>query len=236
MNYLRQVATEDLARVAADDHDSILLASYDPPLTPPQVQVLVADISSSEVRSEEVAVRSVTPTPEIEDSTALSLDRLSSHTDGSFLPTPPPRFLLSCQEADPGGGGVSTFTPVDQIVEAAPDWVLDALSTAEFRFLKTYDGDLQESFVAPVLSRRGDGAWLIRWRGDHIYRPEVVDEAGTRAEEATAWLYDHVKDSSPVMHSLDRGQLALIPNGRFLHGRTALTPGSNRCVLRAWVF
>lgn len=236
MNHLRVVDPAELASAAAEDSESILLATFDPPLAAEGVQRLVADLSTRPISPPQVDVRVITYTPAVTDSTALSLDRLSQHTDGSFLSSPPPRFVLSCQRADDGGAGASTFTPVDDIVEAAPEWVVEALAVAQFRFLKTYDGDLSDSFVGPILSRREDGSWLMRWRADHLYRPEPVQDHGTRAAEAAAWLHEYAETCTPFVHSLATGQLALTPNGRYLHGRKALSTASTRCVLRAWVF
>lgn len=236
MTYLRVVDTEHLGEAAAESLDCVLLTTFDPPLTEDGVQRLVVAMSSRPIAPHEVDVRAITYTPEVTDSTALSLDRLSVHTDGSFLRTPPPRFVLSCRRADHEGGGASTFIPVDEIIAAAPEWVVEALSQATFRFLKTYDGDLTESFVGPALSHREDGAWLMRWRADHMYRPEPVEDNGTRAAAAAAWVHEYVESCTPVVHALVVGQLALIPNGRYLHGRTALSKASSRCILRAWMF
>ena len=236
MDHMRTVDPDKIGVAAQEDQDSIIVAEFDPPLETQGVQEVVSSLSTHATPPDSVDVRVIEYTPEVHDSTALSLDRLTSHTDGSFLDQPPPWFILSCRRADVGGGGASTFIPVDDIVGAAPSWVVDGLAQAEFRFLKTYDGDLTDSFVGPVLTRRGDGAWLMRWRADHLYRPEPVRDNGTRAAEAAAWLHEHVDAAEPVVHALGDGHLALIPNGRFLHGRTALSSGSRRRIFRAWVF
>jgi len=236
MDHLRLVDPAKIGVLAREDQDSVILAEFDPPLEADGVQDLVADLSTRPTSPKSVQLRAIEYTPEVRDSTALSLDRLAPHTDGSFLAQPPPWFVLSCRRADTGGGGESTFILVDRVVAAAPPWVIDGLTSAEYRFLKTYDGDLTGSFVGPVLTRRHDGAWLMRWRADHIYRPEPVHDNGTRATDAAKWLHEYVEAVEPVVHMLGDGHLALIPNGRFLHGRTALSPGSRRCVLRAWVF
>jgi alpha-ketoglutarate-dependent taurine dioxygenase len=236
MSYLRLVEPDDIGAAAREDRDSVLLAEFDPPLETRGVQRLVAGVSTGPTNPDAVEVRVITYQPEVQDSTALSLDRLSSHTDGSFLDQPPPWFVLSCRRADPGGGGASTFIPVEDVVSAAPSWVIEALATARFRFLKTYDGNLSDSFVGPVLTRRSDGAWLMRWRADHLYRPEPVHDNGTRAADAAGWLHEFADAADPVVHALGDGHLALVPNGRFLHGRTALSPDSRRCILRAWVY
>jgi hypothetical protein len=236
MDHLRAVSPDDLVAVAAEDRDSVLLATFDQPLEPDAVQRLVADLATRPTEPEDIDIRVIRHTPEVTDSTALSLERLPPHTDGSFLGSPPLRFVLACQRADDEGAGASTFISVDDIVVAAPGWVVHGLSLGHFRFLKTYDGDLTESFIGPVLSRRQDGAWLMRWRADHLYRPEPVKDHGTRAADAAAWLHEYAETCAPVVHPLTAGQLALIPNGRYLHGRGALSQASDRCIFRAWVF
>lgn len=235
MDHIRHVTVTELDACVATDRDHILVADVSPPLDAAGLAELVARFGTQPVDPESVDVRVVEHVPEVTDSTALSLDALAPHTDGSFLPDPPAWFALSAVRSDRGGGGRSLFHPVDDVVAAAPRWVVDALAEGRFRFLKTYDGDTSDSVVAPVLTRRDDRAWLIRWRGDHIYRPEPVEPQDARGREAVEWLYAHLRDGTPVEHTLEDGQLALIPNGRFLHGRSALMPRSERQILRAWV-
>jgi hypothetical protein len=179
-------------------------------------------------------VRTVKNNPSIPDSTAMSLSALAPHTDGAFLTHPPTRFMLSFSCADSRGGGVSTFMPISHILAAAPDWALEALFTADYRFVRTYDGDLTDSHVGPVLYQV-DGAPRIRWRSDDIWRPPVVDAHGTKAEEAVNWLHDYLSQTQPLSYAAETGQTLLVPNTVMLHGRTALSPGSDREVLRAWV-
>ena len=187
---------------------------------------MVSQLSSVPVAPEEVDVRVITYTPSVTDSTALSLDRLAPHTDGAFLDQPPPRFALSCIRTDDRGEGASTFIPVDVIVDSAPGWVVESLARASFRFLKTYDGDLTDSYVGPVLTTDHDGARRIRWRADHLYRPEpgaTLD--GTRAAEAVPHGCTSCGDLRAVRATSCRpaASLWLIPNGRVVHGRTALS-------------
>lgn len=179
-------------------------------------------------------VRIVKYDPSIPDSTAMSLNALPLHTDGSFLEQPPTRFILSFSAKDPGGGGVSTFMPITHILAAAPDWALIALFTADYLFVRTYDGDLTSSYVGPVLYR-SDSSLRIRWRSDDLWRPKVVDSRGTNAERAVNWLHDFLCNSQPLTYSAETGDTLLVPNTVMLHGRTNLSRNSPREVLRAWV-
>jgi alpha-ketoglutarate-dependent taurine dioxygenase len=179
-------------------------------------------------------VRTVKYDPLIPDSTALSLNALPFHTDGSFLKRPPGRFMLSFSAKDEGGGGVSTFMPVTRVLAAAPEWVLEALFTADYLFVRSYDGDLTVSHVGPVLYRE-DPVLRIRWRSDNIWRPKVVEPRGTDAEGAVNWLHDFLCTSQPLTFAAETGDTLLVPNTLMLHGRTSLSRNSSREVLRAWV-
>jgi Taurine catabolism dioxygenase TauD, TfdA family len=178
-------------------------------------------------------IRTVRNDPSIPDSTAMSLRPLPLHSDGSFLPRPPARFMLSFVRVDRGGGGLSTFMPVSEVLAAAPERVLDALLGAEFLFPRGYD-DLTDSYRGPVLYR--DGAALnIRWRSDDVWRPRVIDAHGTDATGAVDWLHGFLRDSDPLTYLAEVGDTLLIPNGVLLHGRTGLSPDSDREILRVWV-
>ncbi len=179
-------------------------------------------------------VRTVKYDPSIPDSTAMSLNALPLHTDGSFLERPPARFMLSCSAKDPDGGGVNTFMPITRILAAAPDWVLEALFTSDYLFVRSYDGDLTDSYVGPVIYRN-DSALRIRWRSDDIWRPKVVEPRGTNAEGAVDWLHDFLSNSQALTYAAEAGETLLVPNTVMLHGRTSLSRDSSREVLRVWV-
>ncbi|MET0133339.1 MAG: TauD/TfdA family dioxygenase [Kibdelosporangium sp.] len=230
------VAPDEFVERAQAMPDRLVVCRFREPLCEEQLQEHVAQLSSTRVEPAAVDVRVVTPVPEVADSTALSLDPLAPHTDGAFLAEPPSRFVLSCLRADPSGGGVSTFVSADTVVDRAPDRVLDGLRHGVFRFLRTYDGDLSTAFEGPVLDADARGAPRIRWRADHLYRPAVVDARGTAAAEAVDWLYEFLRDAEPAAYALRTGELVVVPNGRVVHGRTALTAGSRRAVLRAWIY
>jgi hypothetical protein len=179
-------------------------------------------------------IRTIRNDPSIRSSTAMSGKPLPLHTDGTFLAHPPERFMLSFSRADSQGGGLSTFMPISDILAAAPDRVIEALLTADFLFPRGYDGDLTDSHVGPVLYRAGS-ALRIRWRSDDIWRPRVVDSRGTDGAGAVDWLHEFLATSEPYSYLAEDGETLLVPNTVLLHGRTALSPGSQREVLRVWV-
>lgn len=233
---LLHVEPRDLVSQAQASPDDAVLCRFDSPLTHAQVQEYVARLSSVPTAPGEVDVRTITHTPSVADSTALSLDRLALHTDGAFLAEPPARFVLSCTRAEDSGEGASTFVPVDYVLASAPAWAIKGLERASFRFLRTYDGDLTDSYVGPVLTTDENGTWRIRWRADHLYRPNVVDARSTRAVDAVAWLHELLETCDPFRYVLRAGELVVVPNGRVVHGRTALSEASRRELLRAWIF
>lgn len=179
-------------------------------------------------------IRTVKYEPSIPNSTALSTDALPLHTDGSFLEKPPSSFMLSFLAKDQSGGGISTFMPVNRILAAAPDWVINGLASADFLFVRTYDGNLSDSYIGPVLYQK-NSSMRIRWRSDNIWRPKVIESRGTRAQEAVNWLHDYLCHTEPFQYAAETGDTLWVPNTLMLHGRTNLSPGSVREVLRAWV-
>jgi hypothetical protein len=216
--------------------NQVVVCQFKSSPTAHDLQVMAATLSQASVPPEAVAIRTIRYEPTITDSTALSLDALAMHTDGSFLAEPPRQFILSCLKADEGSGGFSTLVPVSRIVACAPEWVLSTLSTATYRFLMKYNGDMANSFSAPVLSQGPDGATSIRWRGDHIYRPVPVRGDDITAAEAVEWLYKFLDSCEPGTYALRAGELMVVPNWLFVHGRQALSPGSSREIMRAWIF
>jgi hypothetical protein len=232
---LQRVSPAEFVDVACADRDSVLICAFDTPLDAEALAGVLTLISPTGRRVDPEDIRSVRHIPEITNSTALSLERLAPHTDGAFLDSPPPHVALSCSAVDDGGAGASTLFHVDAIAEAAPEWVLDALLGADYRFLQTYDRDLT-AFTGPVLRVDEHDRLRIRWRGDHLYLPEVVDARGTRADQAVRWLYEFLGESDPFVHLLATGELIVVPNDRIVHGRTALSPDSRRELLRAWIF
>lgn len=233
---IRRVEPAELLAQAKAFPDSLIACQFDEPLTPDELQAFVAAVSDEPIAPDSVWIRTIRNEPEVTDSTALSLDSLAPHTDGSFVPIQPWRLILSCARCDDQRLGASTLIPGNVLVGSAPGWVVDALTSERFRFLKTYDGDLTDSFVGPVLSRRDDGTPQLRWRGDHLYRPEPVEPRGSRAGDAVEWLYDWLQTCDPFTYVVETGELLIIPNDLMVHGRQALCDNSQRTLLRAWAY
>jgi hypothetical protein len=225
---------EDFIEAAGRQPRSLIILASDEPPSIPEVRRYCLSLGGLRRYDEAGEVRRVKNEPSIPDSTAMSLKALPLHTDGTFLAQPPARFMLTVTSADEGGGGLSTFMPAARILAVAPDWAIEALLTADFLFPRSYDGDLAVSYVGPVLYR-GESSLRIRWRSDDIWRPKVIDPRGTHAEKAVDWLHEFLTTSPPLTYSARVGETLLIPNTVMLHGRTSLSDGSHRELLRAWV-
>lgn len=215
-------------------HDIIVLQEQVPP-SKEEVRRYCLVLNGSRKTSAFGEVWSVKYDPLVTNSTALSLQDLRPHTDGSFMENPPSRFVLSFTRSDPGGGGVSTFVSLTDILAASPDWALKAFYTANYLFVRTYDGNLTDSVVAPILNTDYNGNPRIRWRADEMFQPTVVNNKGTKAEEAVRWLQDFLQNHEPMTYAAKTGETLLVPNYTILHGRTALSSNSSREVLRAWI-
>jgi hypothetical protein len=233
---IHHVAPSEFVEVAAGDRDAVLVCAFEQALTADDVAAHATKLASVGNAVSVDDIRMVRYEPSVLNSTALSLEPLAPHTDGAFLESPPRQVILSCTKADQGGGGISTLFSASFVAQCAPDWARDALREARYRFVQSYDGDTGVSFVGPVLWTSDDGRTRIRWRGDHLYLPEVVDARGTRADDAVRWLYEFFQTSRPLTYLLDDGELMLTQNDLVVHGRLALSPDSRREVLRTWIF
>ena len=225
----------DLLEAVSSHPEHLLVLRGDGSLNPALLEQYAARLGGVLVARGFGTVRTVKYDATATTSTAQSLQPLAFHTDGSFLDTPPSRFLLGCVRPDARGGGVSTFIYIDDLIAALPEWVTTALIHADCRFLQTYDGDLSGSVIARVLWGRAGDRIRIRWRSDDIYRPSVIRPNGTQAEAAVLWVHEFLRNAEPIRYALTAGETLLVPNTVMLHGRTALSSDSDREMLRVWI-
>ncbi|MGY5055121.1 TauD/TfdA family dioxygenase [Streptomyces sp. 900105755] len=225
---------EEFLTAARRHPQGLVVLRADAPVQPDELRRYCLALGGVMEYEQAGEIRVVRNDPSIPNSTAMSDRPLPLHTDGTFAARPPERFLLSFTRADNGGGGLSTFMPVSEILATAPGPVIEALLTADYLFPRGYDGDLTDSYIGPVLFP--DGAGLgIRWRSDTIWRPQVIDHHGTKAADAIDWLHDYLTATEPYTYAAREGETLLVPNTVLLHGRTALSTDSPRELLRVWV-
>jgi hypothetical protein len=180
-------------------------------------------------------VREIRNDPNNTLSIAESLARHEQHTDATFQEVTPPRFMLYFERTDPAGGGVSQFLPSSEILaHLDPDLVI-ALALGKVSYAREDHRGFTDHWTGPLLAHDDQGRWTFRWRYDERVRPVVVEDSHGRLEEAI----EAVKALSDTLPKLEYaavpGDLVVVPNRTWLHGRTQLSPNSDRLVLRAWV-
>jgi hypothetical protein len=147
------------------------------------------------------------------------------HTDLTFVPSPPSFFAMQSVVNYPDEGGISVFCDIDEAVAGLDAICLERLQAADFLFTAPahYKGTSVVTF--PILTRADTGDWRVRFRRDNL-------RARTRG--AIAAVVDLVEALSHAAFEvmLDAGTVALIPNDRVLHGRTAFVGARDRATPR----
>lgn len=179
-------------------------------------------------------VRVIAHDPSKPHSIAESLDAHPMHTDATFAAAQLQRFSLHFKVIDNNHGGVSTFMPVQWILDEIPLRYLHALELAEVSYSRLGDAGRVKAFRGPILSWKNDTDFIFRWRFDDKVRPWVIDSHGLEAEAAIQWVKDFIDRTQPIYYSAQRDETILVNNCTFLHGRTCLSPSSSRVVWRAW--
>lgn len=144
------------------------------------------------------------------------------HTDLTFAPSPPSFFAMQSVVNYPDEGGISVFCDIREAVAGLDAICLERLQAADFLFTAPahYKGIPVVTF--PILTRPDNtGDWRVRFRRDNL-------RARTRG--AIAAVVDLVQALSQAAFEvmLDAGTVALIPNDRVLHGRTAYVGARDR--------
>jgi hypothetical protein len=167
-------------------------------------------------------------------SVAESLDAHPMHTDGTFDVDPPRYFLLYVVEQDDGDGGTSLLLPTQPILMQQSRDSIQALLEEPVRFERKDPKGFTDSWVGPLLTHEPDGL-NFRWRYDDMVFPRPLDPSGRFLPKAILDLRKAIEAATPIQYKAAKGELLLVPNRRYLHGRTKLNPGSQRHLLRAWI-
>ncbi len=167
---------------------------------------------------------------------SMSRSEAAFHTDGSFLPAAPEiAALLSLSSADEGGETV--------IVDGAD--VLDELCASDASVAAVLfeehpidlrgqtDGDPTRS--QPIATREGGGR--LRLRYVRAYIEQGYDKAGVRMSDQTPVAFDRfdalaAAEERQISFLLERGELLVVDNQRYLHGRRAFRETTRRRRLR----
>lgn len=164
------------------------------------------------------------------DSIVNSDQELYLHTDGTFEPTPPRSFALQCVQNDIDGYGDTLLVDGWSIVDQLSLTSRTILEESVFQFRRPESNQvLLEAHVLEVI----DGKYRLRFRNDkkYILRPP--------SEEAKVALSEFERLARSLQNrisvSLMPGDILLVDNWRFLHGRTALSGRQTRFLRRAWL-
>lgn len=139
------------------------------------------------------------------------------HSDGSEREEPPEGMALLCLKAAEDGGA-SLFCHIEELLALLTEADKKALEKQEFLF---------RNRAKPILWREA-GYWHLRYNRIHI-------EQGGELNIEQAALLDRLDAAAAQAAQrliLEAGQLLLLHNMRFLHGREAFAPRSGRCLLR----
>ncbi len=180
-------------------------------------------------------VRVIACDPTKHHSIAESYDAHPMHTDASFAATQLERFMLHFKHIDDNLGGVSTFMPVQWILDEIPFKYKRALEMAEVTYARFNGAGMNKAVRVPILNWKSAEDVVFRWRYDDKVKPLVVDARGFEAEAAIEWVKDFIDNTKPITYSAQRDETILVDNCKFLHGRTPLSPASSRIAWRAWI-
>jgi alpha-ketoglutarate-dependent taurine dioxygenase len=136
------------------------------------------------------------------------------HTDLSYAPEPPPYLLMHSITNESSEGGFSLFADIDDILGSLATDAIAELSKAQFMFPAPshYRGTSVVTF--PILVQNGGDTALVRFRRDNL-------RANTRAGIRAVISLLGAMQEHTIEHHLKAGSVVMVPNRRYLHGRTA---------------
>jgi hypothetical protein len=194
--------------------------------------IIGRDIQDSEAFGQVRAIANAEGTHSI----AKSLAAHPMHTDGTFMGDPPNHFLLYFMRSDPGGGGVSEFLPVSDLLGELETPHFQALVEHKVRFSRRDDDGRVDSWEGCLLGHDAQGRLAFRWRYDDEVRPHAVEKsAAAEVGKAIRRVRALIAKLPRLTYPAHQGDLICVPNCTWLHGRTPLTAGSDRLVLRVWI-
>ncbi len=180
-------------------------------------------------------IRIIACNPFQSTSIAESFDAHPMHTDASFSVEQLEKFVLHFKRLDENAGGVSTFIPVQWLLDKIPQKHKEILEQVKFTYARAGSKGNSKPAAAPILQWKSAIDYVFRWRLDDKVRPLAMDAHDIDIDNAINWVNQFLINTTPLMYRAQRDDTILIDNRRFLHGRTALSQSSSRIVWRAWI-
>lgn len=239
-NYVVEVNTPEQFVIEGNNNPkSLIILRGDNGITDKEELVKLARLmGGSDVHPEFGEVRDIRINPAVSArSLAMSMNAHPLHIDGAFVENPPTKFLLNCVKADVDGGGVSTFLSKTQLLLDCPGEFMHLLLDSTARIARVRVTGERDVYIGPLLSFLPDNTPILRWRYDKFVKPEVIDSFNMElTREAINWVKQYIDKAEKIEYQAQKGDVILIPNFMFLHGRTALTDKySPRLMRRIWL-
>ena len=140
----------------------------------------------------------------------------SLHNDGAFESKMPGYFGLYVVHADQFGGGINILVSSDRIIENLSDQAFKILSKNNFKIRVPTEFRKEVYYIESSLI---DANHYLR------YRHDIIDRSFCSQEELEALTELELQLSLPqnmLKVSLNKGQILLLDNRRFLHARTKI--------------
>lgn len=148
---------------------------------------------------------------------------LPPHTDSSYMTLPHEIVAFHCIEADENGGE-SIMVPIDDILQNLDKEVLACLREPVYPFGQDYHAIICGDEDNP----------LIRYYQAQIQRSLNEHNSLSEKHQTALKALDELLDQNHILQKfhLKPGQIVFMNNQKVLHGRTALSPESNRVLYR----
>ncbi len=165
---------------------------------------------------------------------------LAPHTDNSTMSTPPEVLVLAfVHNGTLDSGGESTLTHVDDVAAALDDTDVELLQEPRYPSLNVPTDAGRTPTLTSVLARRADGRLTVRYRDAALeagiasgLAPETPSTAHVDAlRRFTATVCEPARQTRV---RLDTGDMLIIDNARFLHGRTEIEANAVRHLKRLY--
>lgn len=149
--------------------------------------------------------------------------RLPPHTDSSYMMLPHEIVGFHCIEADENGGE-SIMVPIDDILQNLDKEALTCLREPVYPFGQGCHAIICGDEDNP----------LIRYYQAQVQRSLNEDYSLSQKHQAALTALDELLEQDRILQKfhLKPGQIVFMHNHKVLHGRTALTPESNRVLYR----